>query len=150
MLPLLFEQEKSTLTVLILSVFILYTQDVLLWQGHAALGKRWVEISTKYFKSSRSENHIKNRWYSASFKKFIAKEFGPDAYRAGNDAVGVGIGGGGRKGKSAIGAGGTPSSMTIMPVVEHHPYHNGDPHHQVRNGAPIVSGHRENSNTYTI
>lgn len=54
--------------------------DLLLWDGHKKLGKRWVEISTKFFHSSRSENHIKNRWYSASFKKFISNEFGPDAY----------------------------------------------------------------------
>ena len=57
--------------------------DLLLWEGHTQLGKRWVEISTKFFNSSRSENHIKNRWYSASFKKFIANEFGPDAYSGG-------------------------------------------------------------------
>ena len=54
--------------------------DMKLWDGHKQLGKRWVEISTKFFKSSRSENHIKNRWYSASFKKFVATEFGPEAY----------------------------------------------------------------------
>lgn len=56
--------------------------DLLLWNGHKEFGKRWVEISTKCFNSSRSENHIKNRWYSASFKKFISNEFGPDAYAA--------------------------------------------------------------------
>jgi len=60
--------------------------DLLLFKGHQELGKRWVEISSKYFNSTRSENHIKNRWYSASFKKFIANEFGPDAYTgAGKD-----------------------------------------------------------------
>lgn len=52
--------------------------DLLLFKGHQELGKRWVEISTKYFNNTRSENHIKNRWYSASFKKFITGEFGPD------------------------------------------------------------------------
>lgn len=57
--------------------------DLLLWNGHKKYGKRWVEISTKYFNSGRSENHIKNRWYSASFKKFIANEFGPDAHSGG-------------------------------------------------------------------
>mmetsp|Transcript_27363 Transcript_27363/g.40398 ORF Transcript_27363/g.40398 Transcript_27363/m.40398 type:complete len:986 (-) Transcript_27363:148-3105(-) len=57
--------------------------DLLLWDGHKKLGKRWVEISTKYFNSTRSENHIKNRWYSASFKKFISNEFGPEAYNGG-------------------------------------------------------------------
>jgi len=61
--------------------------DLRLWEGHKKLGKRWVEISTKYFSSSRSENHIKNRWYSASFKKFIANEFGPDAYSGGEKKV---------------------------------------------------------------
>jgi len=54
--------------------------DLLLWQGHKEHGKRWVEISVKVFHSTRSENHIKNRWYSAAFKKFIAKEFGVEAY----------------------------------------------------------------------
>lgn len=61
--------------------------DLLLWNGHNVAGKRWVEISSKYFKGTRSENHIKNRWYSASFKKFIAKEFGHDSYRLANDGV---------------------------------------------------------------
>jgi len=50
--------------------------DVKLQKGHAALGKRWAEISLKFFNGSRSENQIKNRWYSASFKKFIMKEYG--------------------------------------------------------------------------
>jgi len=54
-------------------------EDLRLWEAHKELGKRWVEIKTKYFSSSRSENFIKNRWYGASFKKFIANEFGPDA-----------------------------------------------------------------------
>lgn len=54
--------------------------DLLLWHGHKEHGKRWVEISVKVFNSTRSENHIKNRWYSAAFKKFIAKEIGVDAY----------------------------------------------------------------------
>jgi hypothetical protein len=54
--------------------------DLKLWHGHRELGKRWVEISGKVFNSTRSENHIKNRWYSAAFKKFIASEFGNSAY----------------------------------------------------------------------
>jgi len=57
--------------------------DLLLFKAHEKLGKRWVEISTKYFNSTRSENHIKNRWYSASFKKFIRNEFGPEAHSGG-------------------------------------------------------------------
>jgi Myb-like DNA-binding domain len=57
--------------------------DLLLWDGHTKLGKRWVEISTKYFNNNRSENHIKNRWYSASFKKFITNQFGSEAYSGG-------------------------------------------------------------------
>lgn len=62
--------------------------DLMLWDGHKKLGKRWVEISSQLFNGSRSENHIKNRWYSASFKKFIANEFGPDAYTGGARGVG--------------------------------------------------------------
>lgn len=33
--------------------------DLKLWEGHCALGKRWVEISAKHFNNTRSENHIK-------------------------------------------------------------------------------------------
>lgn len=51
-----------------------------LWEGHKKLGKRWVEISVKVFNGTRSENHIKNRWYSAAFKRFVNNEFGPNAY----------------------------------------------------------------------
>jgi len=60
--------------------------DLMLWEGHKKLGKRWVEISTKYFNNTRSENHTKNRWYSASFKKFISNEFGPEAYNGGKSS----------------------------------------------------------------
>jgi hypothetical protein len=54
--------------------------DLMLWEAHQKHGKKWVEISTKYFNCSRAENQIKNRWYSAAFKKFIAEDFGPEAY----------------------------------------------------------------------
>jgi Myb-like DNA-binding domain len=75
--------------------------DLLLWDGHKKLGKRWVEISTKFFNSSRSENHIKNRWYSASFKKFISNEFGAEAYNGnkGSKYKEEGSGGKSKKGK---------------------------------------------------
>jgi len=56
-------------------------EDLLLWEGHKKFGNKWVEISMKCFQSSRSENHIKNRFYSASFKKFVTSEFGEDAYK---------------------------------------------------------------------
>ena len=58
--------------------------DLKLWEAHKKLGKRWVDIATQFFDSTRSENRIKNRWYSASFKKFISYEIGPDAYAKGN------------------------------------------------------------------
>lgn len=63
--------------------------DLMLWEGHKRLGKRWVEISVKIFNSTRSENHIKNRWYSAAFKKFIAGEFGPNAYTEVKGGIGL-------------------------------------------------------------
>lgn len=91
----------------------------MLWEGHKEVGKRWVEISCKYFKASRSENHIKNRWYSASFKKFIAKEFGPDAYRLANE---VGCARNARDRNSMV-----DSHLKQPPL---------------KDGAPIVSGFR--------
>jgi hypothetical protein len=63
--------------------------DLKLWDAHHTLGKRWVEISSTIFHGERSENHVKNRWYSAAFKKFICGEFGPDAYRIGNEKGGA-------------------------------------------------------------
>ena len=84
--------------------------DLLLWNGHQKVGKRWVEIATKFFKSSRSENHIKNRWYSASFKKFISNEFGPHAYSGSKSSnrspkkEGGGGGSGGSSGKKGKGS----------------------------------------------
>lgn len=97
---------------------IVENKDLLLWEGHNDVGKRWVEISCKYFKTTRSENHIKNRWYSASFKKFIAKEFGPDAYRLANE----------------IGGASNGRNMASM----------ADSHHQppLKQAAPIVSGYK--------
>lgn len=32
---------------------------------------------------------FQNRWYSASFKKFITSQFGEDAYRVGNETGGM-------------------------------------------------------------
>ncbi|KAL7544539.1 hypothetical protein ACHAWF_007917, partial [Thalassiosira exigua] len=54
--------------------------DLLLWKGHKEFGNRWVYISWKIFNAARSENQVKNRWNSAAFKRFVAAEFGPDAY----------------------------------------------------------------------
>ncbi|KAG7348124.1 Myb-like DNA-binding protein [Nitzschia inconspicua] len=54
--------------------------DLKLWDAAKIYGKKWVEISSKFFHSTRAENQIKNRWYSAAFKKFITDRFGPDAY----------------------------------------------------------------------
>ena len=54
--------------------------NILLWEGRKTYGNKWVEISANCFNLTRSENHVKNQWYSASFKKFVAGEFGPEAY----------------------------------------------------------------------
>lgn len=57
--------------------------DKLLWSScQDNMGNRnWEEISNKRFESRMSDNHLKNRWYSAAFKKFVAREYGPDAYQ---------------------------------------------------------------------
>lgn len=55
--------------------------DRLLWEARSELGNKWEAISLQRFESRISENHVKNRWYSAGFKKFVAQEFGHDAYQ---------------------------------------------------------------------
>ena len=57
-------------------------EDLCLWEGYKKLGTKWAEISRSksFFNSTRSENQIKGRWYSPSFKQFISNEFDPDAY----------------------------------------------------------------------
>ena len=59
----------------------------LLWEAHKKLGTKWAKISTKSFHSTRPENQIKNRWYSASFKRFISNKFGPTAYEQSRKAA---------------------------------------------------------------
>ncbi|EJK77044.1 hypothetical protein THAOC_01151, partial [Thalassiosira oceanica] len=53
--------------------------DVRLWDGQKVHGRKWAEIATSVFDGSRSENQVKNRWYSAAFKKVVAVEFGQEA-----------------------------------------------------------------------
>ena len=55
--------------------------DVILWQARQDHGNKWENISTEIFKNRIHENHVKNRWYSQAFKKFVAKEYGPNAYQ---------------------------------------------------------------------
>ena len=56
------------------------TEDLRLWNAHKELGKKWTSIGIEKFHTTRSENQLKNRFYSAGFKKFIKAKFGPDAY----------------------------------------------------------------------
>ena len=55
--------------------------DTLLWRSHEELGNQWEYITENRFKNKINENQVKNRWYSASFKKFVAENFGADAHR---------------------------------------------------------------------
>eukprot|EP00571_Detonula_confervacea_P010580 CAMPEP_0172306104 /NCGR_PEP_ID=MMETSP1058-20130122/7233_1 /TAXON_ID=83371 /ORGANISM="Detonula confervacea, Strain CCMP 353" /LENGTH=453 /DNA_ID=CAMNT_0013017885 /DNA_START=471 /DNA_END=1832 /DNA_ORIENTATION=- len=63
------------------------TEDLRLWKAHGDLGKKWTEIGIEKFHTTRSENQIKNRWYSAAFKKYVAEEFGEDAYEDAKQAM---------------------------------------------------------------
>jgi len=56
--------------------------DILIYEGHKQLGKKWAQIAVQFFNSVRSENQIKNRWYSSSFKKFVIQEYGAMAYES--------------------------------------------------------------------
>lgn len=57
-----------------------HEDDLLLWKGFLELGRSWKEISQRYFHSTRSENRIKNRWYSGTFKSSIIETIGSEAY----------------------------------------------------------------------
>ncbi|OEU21619.1 hypothetical protein FRACYDRAFT_181355, partial [Fragilariopsis cylindrus CCMP1102] len=46
-------------------------EDYILWEAQKRVGKKWIQISTIFFHSTRSELQIKNRWYSAAFRSFI-------------------------------------------------------------------------------
>ncbi|KAL7543498.1 hypothetical protein ACHAXR_012788 [Thalassiosira sp. AJA248-18] len=123
--------------------------DLRLWQGHKELGKRWVEISVKIFHSTRSENHIKNRWYSAAFKKFIAKEFGMDAYVDAKQAQG-GVVGSVVSREHASGGGGGGIGVVQQHNSHHHhrsmqgvmPVHNGGGGVRNNNGMLSATNHQ--------
>ena len=53
--------------------------DIRLWDGQKVHGRKGAEIAISVFGGSRSENQVKNRWYSAAFKKVVAVEFGQEA-----------------------------------------------------------------------
>lgn len=59
--------------------------DLLLWEAHCKLGNKWTKISIQYFVGTRSENQLKNRFYSEAFKKVIVKDIGLDAYENGHE-----------------------------------------------------------------
>ena len=79
------------------------------------------------------ENHIKNRWYSASFKKFVAKEFGPEVYEQINE--------GSRK------ATGSGKVQPLSPIsrAEHNPV---PQHPRYKNTPPLVSNGRGGGDGY--
>ena len=70
--------------------------DMQLWNAHEQCGKRWVEISSKFFHGRRSENQVKNRWYSAAFQKFI-KQNNINSKRDSPDSAPAPTSGGGGK-----------------------------------------------------
>ena len=55
--------------------------DRTLWLSRQEMGNKWEDISKDVFKKRLTENHCKNRWYSAAFKKFVAENFGVTAYQ---------------------------------------------------------------------
>jgi len=46
--------------------------NALLYKAHQALGTKWVKISQQYFHERQGENRIKNRFYSADFRKYTS------------------------------------------------------------------------------
>merc|ERR1712087_422237 len=56
-------------------------EDTLLWEGVCNIGKQWSLIAKTYFHSTRSDNSIKNRFKTCTFKHYVKDTFGPDAYK---------------------------------------------------------------------
>ncbi|KAL7537923.1 hypothetical protein ACHAXR_009231 [Thalassiosira sp. AJA248-18] len=54
--------------------------DLRLKEAYDSLGPKWKEISDKHFDGNRSENQIKNRYNSASYKKISLDGFPEGAY----------------------------------------------------------------------
>ena len=65
--------------------------DLKLWNGYKDLGNKWTAISETIFQNTRSENHVKNRWNSATFKRFVREEYGNSVYEATKLAHGCAI-----------------------------------------------------------
>ncbi|KAL7549290.1 hypothetical protein ACHAWF_012565 [Thalassiosira exigua] len=59
--------------------------DKLLWDAFDRHGKQWAQIGIVVYEGTRSENQVKNRWYSAEFKKWVAGRFGAGAYEEANE-----------------------------------------------------------------
>jgi len=53
--------------------------DRRLLEAFEVLGSKWSEISVEYFKGTRSEYQLKNRYYNANFKKQYNKDRCPDS-----------------------------------------------------------------------
>ena len=55
-------------------------EDQRLWEAHAEYGRKWTVIGLEKFHTTRSENQLKNRFYSAGFKRFVNGKYGDGAY----------------------------------------------------------------------
>ena len=55
-------------------------EDQRLWEAQAEYGRKWTVIGLEKFHTTRSENQLKNRYYSAGFKRFVRENYGQGAY----------------------------------------------------------------------
>ncbi len=60
-------------------ILIHISQDIKLKEGYEKHGPQWKYISNNVFQGERSENHVKNRYHSAKFKKLVNDGFPKDA-----------------------------------------------------------------------
>ena len=56
-------------------------EDKILCVAHKELGNKWTQIMNTYFKGSRNDKQLKNRFSSSQFKRFIAREASDGKYK---------------------------------------------------------------------
>lgn len=59
-------------------------EDCVLWHGHEQLGRRWDDISTRFFENTRSGNQLRSRFFCRAFKRRVAsatRQFDPEPFR---------------------------------------------------------------------
>ena len=64
-----------------MNIFFSREENKSLFVAHEELGNKWTQIMNKYFKGSRNDKQLKNRFSRTHFKTFIAREASDGKYK---------------------------------------------------------------------